>query len=132
MKLKLRSEGTPINSEIYAKSLAGTEGSAKAEAASQDGPAAAHRRQPKDAGVFVPEGPDDGCDSTELAEVQAWNAWKVPSRSPSRLVRHSQDGDGGRVRYDRWPEGVIVPHGGQNVAPQITPFPPGQRLVSLG
>jgi hypothetical protein len=58
MKLKLRSEGTPINSEIYAKSLAGTEGSAKAEAASQDGPAAAHRRQPKDAGVFVPEGPD--------------------------------------------------------------------------
>jgi len=45
MKLKLRSEGTPINSEIYAKSLAGTEGSAKADA-SQDGPAAAHRRQP--------------------------------------------------------------------------------------
>jgi hypothetical protein len=31
MKLKLRSEGTPINSEIYAESLAGTEGSAKAE-----------------------------------------------------------------------------------------------------
>jgi hypothetical protein len=26
MKLKLRSEGTPINSEIYAESLAGTEG----------------------------------------------------------------------------------------------------------
>jgi hypothetical protein len=55
-------------------------------------PAAAHRRQHKDAGVFVPEGPDDGS--------QAWNAWNVPSRSPSRLVRHSQDGDGGRVRYD--------------------------------
>jgi hypothetical protein len=31
-----------------------------------------------------------------------------------------------------WPEGGIVPDGGQNVAPQITPFPPGQRLVSLG
>jgi hypothetical protein len=31
MRLKLRSEGTRINSEIYAESLAGTEGSAKAE-----------------------------------------------------------------------------------------------------
>jgi hypothetical protein len=31
MKLKVRSEGTPINSEIYAESLAGTEGSASAQ-----------------------------------------------------------------------------------------------------
>jgi hypothetical protein len=45
-------------------------------------PAAAHARQHKDAGVFVPEGPDDGSDSTELAEVQAFHAW-LPSFRPS-------------------------------------------------
>jgi hypothetical protein len=70
MKLKLRSEGTPINSEIYAESLAGTEDSAKAEAASQDSSAADHRRQPKDAGVFVPEGPDDGSQPQKLSGLE--------------------------------------------------------------
>jgi hypothetical protein len=78
MKPKLRSEGTPINSEIYAESLAGTEGSAKAEAASQDGPTAAHRRQPKDAGVFVPEGPDDGSQPRKLSGLECAIQRPVP------------------------------------------------------
>ena len=34
-------------------------------------PVAAHARHHEDGGGFVPEGADDGSDSTELAEVQA-------------------------------------------------------------
>jgi hypothetical protein len=80
----------------------------------------AWQRQHKDGGVFVPEGPDYGSDSTELVEVRAWNAWNVPSRSPSR-----------RVRYDRLVRGAIVSHGGQGVVPQITPFPTGRIMAGL-
>jgi hypothetical protein len=48
-------------------------------------PAAAHARQHKDAGVFVPEGPDDRSGSTELAEVQAIYCLESRSkRDPSR------------------------------------------------
>jgi hypothetical protein len=80
----------------------------------------AHAHQHKDPGVFVPEGPDDGSDSTELAEVQARNAWNVRSTSPSRLVRPRQDGDGGRVRHDRPARGARVSDAGQSLAPHIT------------
>jgi len=62
--------------------------------------------------VFVPEGPDDGS--------QAWNAWKVPSRSPSR-----------RVRYDRLAREATVSDGGQSVAPQIIPYPTGRIMFAL-
>jgi len=82
MRLKLRSEGTPINSEIYAESLAGTKCSAKAEAASQEGPAAAHRRQPEDAAVFVPKGPDDGSQPRKLSGLEKCHPEAVPSCPP--------------------------------------------------
>ena len=44
MGAKLRSEGTRINSEIYAESLAGTEGSAKAERVIRLAPGTFRRR----------------------------------------------------------------------------------------
>jgi hypothetical protein len=62
--------------------------------------------------VFVPEGPDDGS--------QAWNAWNVLSRSPSR-----------RVRYDRLAKGGYGLGWGQSLAPQITPFPTGRIMSAL-
>jgi hypothetical protein len=40
----------------------------------------ARARQTKDAGVFVPEGPDDGSDSTELAEFQPRKTFYRSSR----------------------------------------------------
>jgi len=50
---------------------------------------------------YVPEGLHKGSDSTELAEGPGAKSWKMPAQmAPSRLVRHSQDGDGGRARYD--------------------------------
>jgi hypothetical protein len=61
---------------------------------------------------FFPEGPDDGS--------QAWNAWKVPSRSPSC-----------RVRYDRLARGGDCLGWWQSVAPQITPFPTGRIMFAL-
>ncbi len=59
-------------------------------------PAAAHARQHKDLGFVIPSGSNDGSDSTERAEVQAWNAWRVEWRGPSRRVRYDGRSASGR------------------------------------
>jgi hypothetical protein len=60
--------------------------------------------------------------SSPKSSPESFRGWNVPCRSPSRRVRYDPVGK----------RGYIVSADGQGVAPQITPFPPGQRLVSLG
>jgi hypothetical protein len=87
----------------------------------------------RNADAFVPEGPDDGS--------QAWNAWNVPSRSPSRRVRYDRLVRGG-FRLACWTNLVAtdhtVPYGTDQVWPLPAPkafgagyprfVPPGQAI----
>ena len=76
----------------------------------------------RNADAFVPEGPDDGS--------QAWNAWNVPSRSPSRRVRYDRLVRGG-FRLACWTNpgatDQTVPYG----TDQVWPLPGISCLATL-
>src|SRR4029077_11109568 len=63
--------------------------------------------------VCCPEGTYDGSQAIYCLETR-------PIESPSRLVRHSQDGDGGRARSDLDPWLINRPNRGTPIGPNHT------------